>query len=239
MSALSALFSGLDRLGPGNAESVRWALGVAGTPKTARILDAGCGTGADLGVLNAAAANGQLVAIDREVSFVERARKRVPGIEVAVADMAHPPGAPFDLIWSAGAVYNLGVANALAGWRNCLTRDGCVAFSDLRARIENPPTEVIEFWASEGVDLQSTAMLEAEVIGAGYEILGTRWVGTAGWASYYGPLEVELDHFDADPDLAAALRAEIALWRTHGVTYGYRIIVARPMSAATREQVGV
>ncbi len=229
MSALSALFSGLDRLGPGNAESLRWALGIAGTPNTARVLDAGCGTGADLGVLSAAISNGKLVAIDREAAFEARACKRVSGVQTFVADMAHPPSAPFDFIWSAGAITNLGVANALVGWRASLSRGGCVAFSDLRARVDDPPSAVLDFFASEGVTLQNTAALEADVEGAGYEILGARWLGPAGWASYYGPLEAELDGFDADPGLAAQLRAEIALWRTHGVSYGYRIIVARPV----------
>lgn len=227
MSSLITLFAGLNRLGPGNAESLRWAIGIAGLEKSARVLDAGCGTGADLGILAAAIPQGRLVAVDLAAPMIARVKERFPKVEAHVADMATPPGGPFDMIWSAGAVYFLGVPKALAAWRSQLKPGGVVAFSDLRARVETLPQEVVSFWATEGVTLGSVAQLEAEVIAAGYEILGTRWVGPAGWASYYGPLESELDSFEESPELVDTLRAEIALWRTHGVTYGYRIVVAK------------
>lgn len=227
MSALIALFSGLDRLGPGSAESLRWALGLARTEKTAQILDAGCGTGADIGVLSAAVPQGRLVAIDSQPEMIARVKTRFPRIEAHVADMLDPPGGPFDLIWSAGSVCFPGVTKALTAWKSHLKAGGIVAFSELCARVESPPEEVTSFWASKKAILRTAADLEAEVAAAGYEVLAARWVGPAGWASYYGPLEGELDGFDQDEGFVATLRAEISLWRTHGVTYGYRLIVAK------------
>ncbi len=161
--------------------------------------------------------------------MIARVKSRFPKVEAHVADMTNPPGGPFDLIWAAGSIYCAGVIKALSAWRQHLTPHGAVAFSDLRARQEHVPDAVRDFWAGEGVELGSAAALEADVNAAGYQVLGARWVGPAGWASYYGPLESELDSFDQDPKLVAKLRAEIALWRTHGVTYGYRLIVAKPV----------
>ena len=223
------LFSSLDRLGPGNAESLRWALGVAGIGVGATVLDAGCGTGADLGVLQAAVPQGRVIGLDAEPAFVARAQARFPRLRIETGDMADPPGGPFDMIWSAGAVYNLGVTRALTVWRDHLQPAGKVAFSDLRWRTEAPPEAAVAFWKADGVTVSSAEALEQEVVAAGYRVLGARWLGTPGWASYYGPLEVALDGFTGDPGVAEHLRAEIALWRTHGVSYGYRLIVCEPV----------
>ncbi|MCB1405511.1 MAG: methyltransferase domain-containing protein [Rhodobacteraceae bacterium] len=223
------LFGELDRLGPGNAESLRWALGLAGIRTDARILDAGCGTGADLGTLCAAVPKGRVVALDQAGPFIDRVKARFPRVEALVGEMTVPSGGPFDLIWSAGAVYSVGVGAALRAWRAHLAPGGRVAFSDLRLRVANPPPEVVRFFAAEGVALGSVEALQAEVEAEGYRILGARWVGPAGWASYYGPLESQLDGFQGDADMVATLRAEIALWRTHGVTYGYRLMVVEPV----------
>jgi SAM-dependent methyltransferase len=222
------LFSGLDRLAPGSAESLRWVLGTAGTPGDGAVLDAGCGTGADLGILQAALPKGRITAIDTAEPFVARVKARFPRIEAYVADMSAPPGGPFDLIWSGGAAYSIGVKKALELWRPHLVPGGRIAFSDLCWRTPTPPEEARAFWAADGVTPLTAEALETVVAQAGYTVLGARWLGTPGWASYYGPLEGELDTTEADPDLVAHLRAEIALWRTHGVSYGYRIVVCAP-----------
>ena len=78
MSALIDLFKDLDRLGPGNAESLRWVLDQAQTPADARVLDAGCGTGADLGVLLSRVPDGQVTALDSAAPFIDRVRRRFP-----------------------------------------------------------------------------------------------------------------------------------------------------------------
>ncbi|GAB4268764.1 MAG: hypothetical protein Kow0013_19760 [Pararhodobacter sp.] len=211
------LFVGLDRLAPGSAEALRWALGVAGTPATGVVLDAGCGTGADLATLLAAVPRGRVVAIDRVERFVARAGARYPRVETHVADMAEPPGGPFDLIWSGGAIASLGVGAALEAWRGHLAPGGRIAFSDLCWRTDTPPDAAQAFWPEERVERLTAPALEARVREAGYEILGSRWLGTPGWASYYGPLEVELDLSEVEAEAVARLRNEIALWRTHGV----------------------
>jgi len=228
MSDIFALFTPLDRAGPGDAASLRWALEVAGTRADARVLDAGCGTGADLPALLAAVPQGSVVAVDTGAPFIERVRARFAGVEAHVADMTNPPGGPFDLIWSAGAVYNLGVAAALKAWAGHLAPGGAVAFSDLCWRVAEPPDEARDFWAREGLNLPDAAGLEAQVTGAGWRVLGTRWLGHAGWAAYYEPLAARLVEFAGDAAMIDALRAEIALWRSHGASYDYRLIVAAP-----------
>lgn len=223
-----ALFAPLDRAGPGSAASLRRALAIAGTPEDAVVLDAGCGTGADLPALIAAVPQGRVVALDTAAAFIDRVRARFPQVAAHVACMANPPGGPFDLIWSAGAVYQLGVAQALAAWRDHLKPGGRVAFSDLCWRVADPPAEARAFWQAEGLQTGDAAALEDTVRRAGYRVLGGFWLEEAGWAAYYEPLERRLDGFAGDAALVDGFRAEIALWRRYGASYGYRIVVAEP-----------
>lgn len=225
--SLVDLFLRLDRAGPGDAESLRWALGVAGTPADARVLDAGCGTGADTGTLLAAVPQGQVTALDAAPAFVARAATTYPAVTAIVGDMEAPPAGPWDLIWSAGAVYNIGVSRALEAWRGVLAPNGCVAFSDLRWTTDTPPEEARAFWQAEGVSLTDATGLEAEVRAAGWRVKGARWVGRAGWAAYYDPPDQALA-VEPDAALVAAFRAEIALWKRWGDSYDYRLLVVEP-----------
>jgi SAM-dependent methyltransferase len=226
------LFLPLDRAGPGDAESLSWVLAAADTPPDAAVLDAGCGTGADLAQLLAAVPRGRVVAVDSAAPFIELVRRRFARVEAHVADMADPPGGPFNLIWSAGAIYQIGVVAGLRAWRAHLRPGGRVAFSDLCWRRAEPPAEAREFLAAEGATVRQPEALEAEVFEAGYRVLAARWLGPAGWAAYYEPLAARLDDFDGDPALIAGFRAEIDLWRRHGQAYDYRLIVAEPLRAA-------
>ena len=228
MSDIFGLFAPLERAGPGDAASLRWALKTAGMRPDARVLDAGCGTGADLPALIAAVPQGRVVAVDTAAPFIERVRARYPGVQAHVADMANPPGGPFDLIWSAGAVYNIGVAVALRAWAEHLAPGGRVAFSDLCWRVAEPPRAARDFWAGEGLALPDAEGLEAQVEAAGWQVLGARWLGRAGWAAYYEPLAARLADFAGDSALIEGFRAEIALWQAHGASYDYRLIVAAP-----------
>ncbi|GAB1379577.1 class I SAM-dependent methyltransferase [Pararhodobacter aggregans] len=225
--SLVDLFLRLDRAGPGDAESLRWALGVAGTPADARVLDAGCGTGADTGTLLAAVPGGTVTALDAAAEFVASVATTYPAVTAIQGDMADPPAGPWDLIWSAGAVYTIGVRRALEAWRGVLAPGGRVAFSDLRWTMATPPEEAAAFWQAEGVTLTDAAGLEAEVRAAGWRVLGARWVGRAGWTRYYDPLEAVLAD-EPDSELARALKAEIALWKRWGDSYDYRLLVVEP-----------
>ncbi|HSF64362.1 MAG TPA: class I SAM-dependent methyltransferase [Paracoccaceae bacterium] len=224
------LFDGLARCAPGDADSV--ARACAGVAPGATVLDAGCGRGADLPALRAAIPGARIVAVDAAAPFIAHVAAAFPGVQAVCGDMAHPPGGPFGLIWSGGAIYNLGVTPALQGWRAHLAPGGRVAFSDLVLRGLAAP-EVADFFAAEGVTLRDEAALRAEVAAAGFRVVETFWMPDRAWADYYLPLEPRLGATEIaqDPDtraFALAFRHEIDLWRRHGADYGYLVCVAVP-----------
>lgn len=230
--AFYQVHSGLKREAPGDAESLSWALELARTPVRARILDAGCGPGADLAVLARLRPGAALVGIDLHAPFIERIRAEQPDVEARVGNMLAPDGF-FDLIWSAGAANGPGVETALATWRNHLRPGGAVAFSDCLWRSATPAAEARAFWAQEYPGMVDLAGHMRKVEAAGWRVLGARWLGEGAWRAYYDPLAARIARLrpDATAEMTAVLdatQAEIDLWRRHGDDYGYYLTVAVP-----------
>lgn len=227
--SIHRLFAGLDRCAPGDSHSL--ARACAGLAPGAGVLDAGCGTGADLPALLALVPEGRITAVDLSEDFIAGVRKRHPTVRAAVADMTDPPGGPFDLIWSGGAIYGPGLAAALAAWRGRLVPGGRVAFTDLVLRGEGVSPEVAAFLAEEGGPLRNVAGLHAEVAASGWRCVDGFWLPDSAWDAYYLPLEHRLNATRDDPELAevvAAFRREIALWRQYGTEYGYYLMTVVP-----------
>lgn len=230
--AFFTVHSGLPREAPGDAESLGWALDVARTPARARILDAGCGPGADLALLRAKRPAARLEGLDLHAPFIERIRAEQPDVRARVGDMLAPDG-DYDLIWSAGAAYGPGVTAALAAWRGHLALGGSIAFSDCLWRTPRPAPAARAFWDRDYPGMMDVPGHIARIESAGYRILGARWLGVAAWEAYYGPLSDRVAALrpGADADLREVLdatQAEIELWRSHGGDYGYYLSVVAP-----------
>ncbi len=234
MSVFFTIHTDLPREGPGCRESLDWAMSVAQPPRNARICDAGCGPGADVARLLDHAPEGDLLALDLHPDFIERVARgwaQDGRVTAHQGDMA-TPGGPFDLIWSAGAVYHLGVTEALRGWRGALAPGGRIAFSELVWTTDAPAVAARSFWqaypAMTGID-----GLCRRIDAADYRILGERLLPQAAWRNYYDPLSERVARLreGADAELAAALdetEREIAVWRAHGDDFGYLLCVVEP-----------
>jgi SAM-dependent methyltransferase len=223
------LYAEVPRAGPGEPDDVRWALGLAGTPQGALILDAGCGPGGDIATL-LEHPGARVTAVDSHPGFIETIRARFPQVTAFAGDMATAEG-PFDFIWCAGALYFLGLSSGLAAFRPRLADTGAIAFSEPCHFADAPSPEAVAFW--EGYPARSEARLRADVEGAGYRILATRRLSDAAWEAYYGPLTARADALrpGASPELLgvlAAAAAAPALWERVKAETGYLLIVAVP-----------
>ena len=237
------LFNGLPRQGPGATASTRRALGLVpdvGPPM--RVLDIGCGTGAQTLVL-ADSSPSRIVAIDTHPPFIDalngEARRLglTDRLEARVADMRSLDFADgsFDLIWCEGAIYNVGVEAGLRNWRRLLRPNGHVALTEVCWRKPEPPAECAAFWNREYPAIRDTAALLEAAEACGYEIVGHFPLpASAWWDDYYRPLQANLTvfrerHRDA-PDaqeLADQCQHEIDIWHAWSEFYGYEFLVLR------------
>ncbi|MBO6603801.1 MAG: class I SAM-dependent methyltransferase [Roseicyclus sp.] len=232
-AAFFRLHADLPREGPGETADVAWAAAVARARPDARICDAACGPGGDIGALLRAAPEGHVTAIDAHAPFVEAARERFQGnprVTLRVGDMAALEGR-FDLIWCAGAVYFLGIEAALRGWRDALRPGGAVAFSEPCLFSAAPSEGARALW--EGYDVRDAHEIARQIWAVGYETLGTRRLSDVAWESYYRPMEARIAALKpgADAELRQVLEEverEIAAWRAHARETGYLLSVVRP-----------
>ena len=235
MTAFFTLHRDLPREGPGEPADVAWAAELGGLGAKADIADVGCGPGADIAALLAAAPEGHVTALDTTRHFVDAARTRWaddPRVTVLCADMAAIHNS-YDMIWCAGAVYFLGIRHALKTWRKILKPNGFIAFSEPCWFVDIPSDRARALWESEGYSLRDAAGIRTEIEAAGYEVLGSRKLSDAAWEAYYGPLDARAAELRpaADAALTAVLDEsdeESACWRAHRDEFGYLLSVVRP-----------
>lgn len=234
MAGFMKVFAELDCWGPGTAEATRRALTlVPFAPKT--ILEIGCGPGMATMTL-AEATKARITATDTAEVALDKLRTRIAAggfaerIEAQNVDMAAlpAPDRPWDVIWSEGSAYILGVEKAFADWRALLRLGGVLVFSDMVWRTDTPGDEVRAFWAAEYPAMSTPATRVLQARRAGYRVLGHFDMGHAAMDAYYRPLATRLEALE--PDLAGSrvlddLRREIAVHKAGRGQFGYEMFV--------------
>ena len=237
------VYEALPRQGPGNRACAAKALGLCrDLPQAPAILDLGCGVGGQTLHL-AQLTSGSIVALDGHAPSIERLKATVTErglssrIRPVVGDMARlelPPES-FDLIWSEGALYNIGLENALRICHGLLRPGGHLAFTDAVWRKENPPAEV-----KASFDLDYPAMGWAPQVLAAIDRCGFSLIGhftlpdEAWWDDFYTPMQRRIGElrgkYAADREALAALEQlakEPEMHRLHSESYAYEFFVAR------------
>lgn len=238
------IYESLPRVGPGNAESTLRALELVGQlPDEAVVLDLGCGPGKQTFDLAEAMPTSQIVAVDLHQPFLDRleveARRRGMNgrIRTLKADMSclDLPEASVDLIWSEGAAYSIGFANALECWRPLLKPGACLAVSEATWFRKDRPQETIEFWEHEYPDMLDVEACLALFPNAGYEVIGSFPLPEqAWWQDFYNPMLERLaelsPRYEGDAVAEAVInesKREIEVFRRYAAYSGYTFLVVR------------
>ena len=152
----------LERQGPGSPEITLKALGfIDNLTGKSRIADIGCGTGGQTMVL-AQNVQGNVTGIDLFPGFINRfnanagnlnLQDRVKGI---IGSMDNLPcrNEEFDLIWSEGAIDEIGFEKGLTHWHGFLKTNGYVAVTCPSWLTDEHPAEVAKFWTDAGSRLR-------------------------------------------------------------------------------------
>ena len=228
--------------GPGDASSTERALAViTGLPREPRILDAGCGPGRQTLQL-CRLLPGTVTAVDNHPPYLEALGHKVKkaGLDGRVrlleADMAALPFEPgsFDLIWSEGAIYNIGFRQGLELWRPLLKPGGWIAVTDLTLLRDNLPEEPATFWNEEYPAAQKVEDNLADLESAGFSAKGNFTLPESAWWDYYRPIEDKLAILERQHaacreamEVLAAERKEIDLYRRYSDYYGYQFYIGR------------
>lgn len=237
------VFEALPRQGPGNRACAARALALCrDLPPAPAALDLGCGTGGQTLHL-AELTDGFIVAVDSHGPSIERLRATVSERNLAhrilpvAGDMARlgQPPASFDLVWSEGALYNIGIANALRVCRGLLRPGGRLVFSEPVWRVDDPPPEV-----KAGFDFDYPAMGNVSGVLAAIDKSGLSLIGRftlpdeAWWDDFYTPMEFRIQELrgkyaDDNESLAVLdrLAREPAMHRRSSDCYAYEFFVAR------------
>ncbi len=240
--AFLEIHSGLPREGPGHGEATAHALlSVPELPHRPRVLDLGCGPGAQTLDLARLLPSARIVAVDLHQPYLDELARRAreagcaDRITAIHADMSDPPiDGPVDLIWAEGSAYNLGFEKALTSWPALLSRGGAIALTDL-VKLTDPLPAGAELWNEVYPDLQTVETRLAQVAKAGL-VVHECFVLDAedAWRPYYDPLQARIEALrpTADDVMSAVLDAEqkeIDTFWAHpeAVSYAF-FVVGRP-----------
>jgi SAM-dependent methyltransferase len=236
------IYGRVPRAGPGSYECTKRAFELmTELPDTPRILDIGCGPGVqtvDLLKLT----KGKVLAFDFLSVMVERTKanaeiaKVSERLEVLKLDMNEMVFAPdsFDIIWSEGAIYNIGFENGLRKIRNFVKPEGYVAVSEAVWLKPNPPAPVAEFW-QQYPEIDSVENKLSVIEGLGYQQVGHFVLPEDTWTmDYYDPMEGlinqkarEWEGITEALEVIEEAKNEIGLFRKYSSYYSYAFFVMR------------
>jgi SAM-dependent methyltransferase len=234
------------RQGPGGDAETELALNLARIDWAAplRVADIGCGTGAST-ILLARLLNARITAVDFLQDFLDVLEQRANS--AGVADRISPlarsmDDLPFgdeelDVIWSEGAIYNIGFKKGVAAWRRFLKPDGLLVVSEITWLTDSRPADLQEHWDSEypEIDVASAKIRVLEKHGlspVGYFVLPEHsWM-----AEYYRPMQARFEDFlnrhgnsIEAREIVTAEQHEIDLYETYKSYVGYGVYIAKKM----------
>jgi SAM-dependent methyltransferase len=236
------LYEGLPRQGPGNRACAEKALGLCDDlPRAPAVLDLGCGVGGQTLHLAELLPGALITAIDSHAPSIERLRATLAKRGLAervlplVGDMAQPgmPPESFDLIWSEGALYNIGIDNALQLCHGLLHPGGYLAFTDAVWRRENPPSEVRASFDLDYPTMGCVADIVAAVGNTAFLLVDHFTLpDEAWWDDFYTPMERRIEelrskfgHDAAARSVLDQLAREPELHRRNSDYYAYEFFV--------------
>lgn len=196
MADFYRIFDVLERRGPGSEVDTLTALGKV-PMKPSQVLEIGCGQGIATRLL-AQKCEAQITAIDNDEEAIKALqasnRDYAEQIRFECASMTDLPYAErsFDLIWSEGSAYIMGVNNAFKKWRPLLTDKGVLVLSDLVWSTENVNQKAKAFWGSEYPDMTTVETRIKQAKAAGYQVIDTFPISDAAWEAYYQPLSQQV-----------------------------------------------
>lgn len=231
-----------ERQGPGSEADTLRALAFVDLDRSAqlKVTDIGCGSGAQSLTL-AQHLNGTITAVDLFPEFLDKLNQRAAqaGLQERIITLQKSMDAlpfkeaEFDLIWSEGAIYNIGFAGGVEYWKRFLRPGGFLAVSELSWTTNRRPSEIGQHWNNEYPEIGTAAEKIRVLETAGFSLRGFFFLPESSWIdNYYGPMETRFVPFlekhknsmDAQ-EIVEGEKEEIRLYRQYReyLSYGFYI----------------
>ena len=240
---INEYFIELERQGPGSLEETIRALSFIGNlSKKAKIADLGCGTGTQTMVLaqNTAAT---ITALDLYAGSIDKlnitAKKhslqhRVKAIVGSMVNLTFKNG-EFDLIWSEGAIANIGFEKGLKYWKYFLKTDGYVAVTYESWFTEERPAEIEKWWVDAVPEIATIAHNITILQNTGYIPVAAFILPESCWIdNYFIPQKVRQEEFlkkhtgnKTVEDMISFMRREADLYSKYKQYYGYVFYIGK------------
>jgi SAM-dependent methyltransferase len=237
------IHAGLERQGPGSPEATLKALGfLDNLGDNIRAADLGCGTGGQTMHL-ARRISGNITGLDFCPDFISvfnrnagkaNLQERVRGV-VGSMDSLPFRQEELDLIWSEGAVDNIGFDRCLNYWKSFLKKDGRIAVSCPSWFTEERPSEIEKFWGDAGCSLDTTGRNVLLMQKAGYVPVAAFALPETCWTdNYFIPREEALKALSRKypgnrtvEDFVQNNRYEVELYSKYKQFYGYVFYIGK------------
>ena len=238
------LHKGANRQGPGGDAETEKALGLAMIDRTAplKIADIGCGTGAST-LLLARLVNAQITAVDLFQEFLEilEGRAKHMGlsekITTLVCSMDNLPfgDEEYDVIWSEGAIYNIGFERGVRDWNRFLKVGGLLVVSEITWITASRPSELQKYWEGEYPKIDTVSSKIGILEKNGYSPIGYFILPEHCWLdNYYRPIQDSFKDFlnrnsnsEGARTIVEAEKREIELYEKYRIFYGYGVYIAK------------
>ena len=234
---------GLERQGPGSPETVLKALGFLGSlDRFEQVADLGCGTGGQT-MLLAEYLPGHIAALDMFPAFIDELKKKAKNknLENRVAGVLGNMGKlpfqenSFDLIWSEGAIDNIGFRKGLVHWRRFLKNGGYIAVTS-PTWLTGEHLEIVDkFWRDAGSRLD-TAQHNIKIMqDSGYTFVAAFALTENCWTeNYFTPREAAIRRLlkkynksETMQKYAELNRHEVELYLKYKQHYGYVFYIGK------------
>ena len=243
VNLICELHVGLERQGPGSPEMTMKALSFLDHPdEISRVADLGCGTGGQTMVL-AQNIPGTITGVDFFPDFINifnnnakklNLQERVKGIVGSMENLPFPKE-EFNLIWSEGAIANIGFEKGLRYWRDFLKTDGYVAVTYESWFTDERPDEIERFWVDAVPEIDTIAHNISIMQKAGYRFVAAFTLPEECWTeNYIIPREAAqkafLKKYAGDKTVEAFLanmRYEAELYAKYKQYYGYVFYIGK------------
>lgn len=243
LNLICEYFSNVERQGPGSPKITLKALSfIDHLSEESNIVDIGCGTGGQTMVL-AQNTLGKIRGYDLFPTFIDlfnsnaaklNLQERVKGI---VGSMDQLPFQPeeMDLIWSEGAIYNIGFERGLKEWRTFLKAGGYIAVSEASWFTDERPAEIEEFWMDAYPGIDTIPKKVEQMQKAGYIPVASFIIPENCWTEHFYVPQVEAQEVFLKKhtgntfaeDFVEINRHEEQLYHKYKAFYGYVFYIGK------------